>query len=374
MKILIVVTHGNIGGTANFVFLLAKGIKNKNVEIKVAFGNGDYLKEKLEKENISYLNFKWLRRTHNPFSNLLFIFEIKKLLDKEKFDIIHLNSTNALFGAIGAKLSKNKPKIIFNFHGLSVLDNNYKKFFLLKPIYHLTFKLLSYFIDLPIFTSYQNLRFIQKNKLIKNKGVVIYNGIPKPKFLLKENARFFLKKELKINLENKFIIGSIGRLDYAKNYEFLIKIFPEILKINQNAICIIIGNGNEIKNLKNLIKKYNLKEKIFLTGEIKNANKYLKAFDVFILPSKYEGLSISLIEALFAQIPILASEVGGNSEIINKKFIYKLNNQKDFLEKFNQINKNKEYFNKKYITLKKLNVKTMVNSYFKLYKKILSNF
>lgn len=374
MKILIVVTHGNIGGTANFVFSLAKELQNKNIIIKIGFGEGNYLKEKLDKENIPYLNFKWLRRTHNPFSNLFFIFEIKKFLDKEKFDIVHLNSTNALFGAVGAKLSKNKPKTVFNFHGLSVLDINYKKNFLLKPLYFLTFKFLNYFIDAPVFTSYENLKFAQKNKLIHNQGIIIYNGISKPKFLSKENAKNFLKKEFKINLENKFIIGSIGRLDYSKNYQFLIKIFPQILKINKNAICIIIGDGNEIVNLKNLIKKYNLKEKIFLTGEIKNANKYLKAFDIFILPSKYEGLSISLIEALFAQIPILASGVGGNQEIIDKKFIYKLNNEKDFLEKFYQINKNKKYFNKKFIELKKFNVKNMVNSYFKLYKKILSNF
>jgi len=129
--------------------------------------------------------------------------------------------------------------------------------------------------------------------------------------LERETARKFLEEKIKINLKDKFLIGSIGRLDYSKNYEFLIKVFPEILKVKPEAIAIVIGEGPERKKLENLIEKGDLKEKIFLIGELKDASKYLKAFDLFVLPSRYEGLSIILIESLFAQIPILASDVGG---------------------------------------------------------------
>jgi len=360
MKILIVITHGNTGGATNFVFWLAKGLKEKGVEVKVGFGEGGYLKEKLEKEKIEFVNFKWLKRTHNPLSNLFFIFEIKKFLDKEKFDVCHFNSTNALFGAVGAKISKSKPKTVFTIHGLSILDPNYKKNIWLKPIYWLIFKFLLSFVDVLVFVSNKNLEDAKKLKLVKN-GVVIYNGIPEPEFLEREAARKFFEEKLKINLKNKFVIDSIGRLDYSKNYEFLIEIFPEILKIKPGAIAIIVGEGPERKRLENLLEKLNLKEKIFLIGELKDASKYLKAFDLFILPSRYEGLSITLIEALFAQIPSLASDVGGNEEIVGKECIFK--NEKEFLEKI----KNPELSK----TERKIfELENMVKGYLKVYQSL----
>jgi glycosyltransferase involved in cell wall biosynthesis len=365
MKVLIIITHGNIGGATNSVFYLAKGLKESGIEVKVGFGEGEYLKEKLEKEKIEFVNFKWLKRNHNPFSNLFFIFEIKKFLDKEKFDICHFNSTNALFGAIGAKISKSKPKTVFTLHGLSILDPNYKKNLWLKPIYWLIFKFLLFFINIPVFVSQRNLEDAKKIKLIK-KGVVIYNGIPKPEFIERDIARKFFEEKIKIDLKDKFLIGSIGRLDYQKNYEFLIKVFPEILKIKLNTILIIVGEGPERKKLENLIEKTNLKEKIFLIGELKDASKYIKAFDLFVLPSRYEGLSITLIETLFAQVTILASDVGGNKETAGENFVFGLNNKTDFLSKFKNILESPTKISKK----EELTLSSMISNYLQLFEKL----
>jgi len=369
MKILIVITRGNVGGATNFVFWLVKGLKEKGIEVKVGFGEGEYLKEKLEKEKIEFVNFKWLKRTHNPLSNLFFIFEIKKFLDKEKFDICHFNSTNALFGAIGVKISKSKPKTVFTVHGLSILDTNYKKNLWLKPVYWLTFKLLFFFTDVPVFVSKNNLEIAKKIKLIKN-GIVIHNGIPEPEFLEREIARKFLEEKIKIDLKDKFLIGSIGRLDYQKNYEFLINVFSEILKIKPETIAIIIGEGSEREKLEKLIKKENLKQKIFLIGELKDASKYLKAFDLFILPSRYEGLSITLIESLFAQVPILASDVGGNKEIAGENFVFEINNKTDFLLKFKIILESSQKIPKK----EEFTLSSMISNYLQLFEKLQTPF
>lgn len=365
MKVLIVITHGGIGGATNYVFWLAEGLKERNFKVKIGFGEGKYLKEKLKSKNIPYINFKWLKRTYNPLANLFFIWEIKKFLDKEKFDIVHFNSTNALFGAIGAKVSKSKPKTVFTFHGLSILDPGYQKYSFLKIFYFLIFKFLICFIDVPVFVSQNNLEWATKTKLTP-KGVVIYNGIPKPEFLSKEKAKKFFKEKFKISLENKFIIGSIGRLDYQKNYEFLIKIFPEILKKIPNAICIIIGNGPEKNKLENLIEKLNLKEKIFLLGWINDASRYLKGFDLFVLPSRYEGSPITLIETLYAQIPILATDVGGNKEIINENFVYKLDDVQNFLDKLTKL----MGIAPKPLLKENFILDNMINSYLQMYEKL----
>lgn len=358
MKILIIITKGNIGGATNFVFWLAEKLKEKGIEVKVGFGEGEYLKENLKKEKIDFINFHWLKRTKNPLANLLFIFEIKKFLEKEKFNVVHFNSTNALFGAIGAKISKSKPKTIFTFHGLSILDPNYKTPF--KWFYFLIFKFLLKFIDIPVFVCQANLKWAKEKKLIKE-GVVIYNGIETPEFLERELARRFFERKIKISLKDRFLIGSIGRLDYSKNYEFLIKIFPEILKVKPETILIIIGEGQERKKLERLIEKLNLKEKIFLIGEIKDASKYLRGFDLFVLPSRYEGLAITLIETLFAQIPVLASNVGGNEEIVGKECVFELNHKKEFLEKLKEPKIPKT-------PLEIFKIERMLGNYLKLYQ------
>jgi len=335
-KILLVITKGELGGAQFFVLNLAKILKKLNYEIVVAFGDGEFLANELKNSNIPIYNFKNLKRTINIFSNLLFIFEIKKYLDKNNFNIVHFNSSNSLFGCLGAKMSKIRVKTIFTFHGLSVLDKNYKINFIFKFFYKLFFKLFLFFVDKNIFVSKNNFEDAKKINLVKN-GEVIYNGIDNINFLSEEEAKKNILE--KCNIKNdKYIVGSIGRLAYAKNYEFIIDIFSEILKIKEDSIFIIIGNGEEKTKYEKLIKENGLENKIFLLGNINNASKYLKGLDFFILPSRYEGLSLTLIEALNSGVPILASNVGGNNEIINmEEEIFKVNNKEDFLYKFKKL-------------------------------------
>ncbi|OIO08674.1 hypothetical protein CO115_02235 [Candidatus Falkowbacteria bacterium CG_4_9_14_3_um_filter_36_9] len=339
-KILIVITKGEIGGAQNFVLNLAKKLKECKIEALVGYGCGDYLKNELKSAAIPYFNFKWLKRTHNPLANLFFIFELKNYLKNNNFSAVHFNSANALLGAIGAKLANKNITTIFTFHGLSVLDENYQAPKIIKIIYLLFFKILLLYVDKPIFISRKNLAQAQKIKLVKG-GKIIFNGL-EPRnlnFLSAGHAKNYFEKKFKINIQNKYLIGSIGRLVMAKNYEFIIDIFPEILKIKPEAALLIIGAGEKRKKFENMINNLKLADKIFLLGEINNACQYLKGFDLFVLPSRYEGLSITLIESLFAGTPILASSVGGNAEILDNSpnQLYEFNNKKEFLTKFKKL-------------------------------------
>jgi glycosyltransferase involved in cell wall biosynthesis len=220
-------------------------------------------------------------------------------------------------------------------------------------------------VDVPVFVSNKNLEDAEKIKLVKN-GVVIYNGIPEPEFIERDIARKFFEEKIKVDLKDKFLIGSIGRLHYQKNYEFLIEVLPEILKIKPEIIVILIGDGPERKKLENLIKKKKLEEKIFLIGELKNASKYIKAFDLFVLPSRYEGLSITLIETLFAQVPILASDVGGNKEIAGEDFVFELDNKNDYLLKFKTILESSQEIQKK----EEFSLLSMISNYLQLFERL----
>jgi len=343
MQILLVITKAVVGGAQTSVLNLAREMRARGHEVTVGFGDGDWLPDELGRENIPYVRFKNLKRTHNPLAGLLFIFEIRKYLSKNIFSTIHFNSSNALPGALGAKLSGRKIKTVFTFRGMSMLDEHYRINPVLRLIYRWFFKFFLLFVDAPVFVSRENFDKFGRGQLTA-KGVLIYNGLDPAKmnFISREEARdFFAKKNGTQDiafLRDKFLIGSLGRLDYAKNYEFLINIFPEILKIKSNACAIIVGEGGERAMYEKLIAEKNLADKIFLLGNIANGGRYDRGFDLFVQTSRYEGLSIALIEALFAGLPIIATDVGGSRETVEiEEEIYQLDDQKEFLKKFEQI-------------------------------------
>ncbi|MFA6513909.1 MAG: glycosyltransferase [Patescibacteria group bacterium] len=337
MKTLLVITKAEIGGAQSFILTLAKGLKKCENQVAVAAGEGNFLPEELKKENINFFRLNNLKRSRNPLAIIGFILELKKLIDKNSFDVLHLNSTNTLPGVLAAKLSKLKPKIIFTMHGLSVLDPNYNASKFIKFIFKIYFKFFLRFVDKVVFVSKCNLIEATKQKIIKD-GTVIYNGldINQNYFLTKNQAREELGKLINVSLSEDYLIGSIGRLAPQKNYNFIINAWPEIKKIKANAKLIIIGEGPEREKYQRLIKSIGALNDIFLVGEIIDASRFLKGLDIFVLPSVYEGLSISLIEAGFSDISILASDVGGNSEIVNAENCFIFDDQKDFLDKLSK--------------------------------------
>jgi glycosyltransferase involved in cell wall biosynthesis len=304
-------------------------------------------------------------------------------LNSYEFDIVHINSSNALFASLGAKKSKNKPKTVFTFRGMSMLDPNYRDSSFKKFIYKKVFKFLLQYVDAPVFVSQHNLELAEKEGLVKGgQGYLVYNGLDSDNldFLNSEQARQQLFQTSPSRANNQplkgwsdvFLLGSIGRLHYQKNYEFLINIFPEILKIRSDACLVIIGDGPKKAEYETIIKDKGLEDKIILAGSIPNASCYLKAFDLFVLPSRYEGLSITLIETLFARVPVLASNVGGAEEMFPGSQLFELNNKQDFLQKFQKLatdNKAREdasAINKQ--NAEKFTIENTVAGYLKLYK------
>lgn len=339
-KILIIVTKGEVGGAQMSVLNLARQLRKKGEEVTVAFGEGDFLREELAKEDIPMVRFRWLRRTHNPLANFFFLREVLHFLNTNYFDVVHINSSNALFAARAAKKSENKPKTVFTFRGMSMLDPNYRVSSFKKKFYRKLFKFLLRNVDVPVFVSRHNLQLAEKEGLVRG-GRLIRNGLsPEETFFFSRNrARWELLSSypVKEGIDNIFLLGSIGRLHYQKNYEFLIDIFPEIINIKPNAYAIIIGDGPKKEEYQKMIKERELEERIFLVGSAPNASRYLKAFDLFTLPSRYEGLSVTLVECLFAGIPVLASNVGGAAEMFDPEQLYEPENKEQFLEKFRQL-------------------------------------
>lgn len=144
-----------------------------------------------------------------------------------------------------------------------------------------------------------------KRRYKKRKVHILNNAVDISKFEYKEEVRKKIREELK--LKNQLIIGHIGRFHEQKNHEFLISVFKEVHKSNENSVLLLIGNGELKDKVKNKIKQENLEQSVIILSAIENIYEYYQAMDIFVLPSLYEGLGVVLIEAQIAGLPCFAS-------------------------------------------------------------------
>ena len=143
-------------------------------------------------------------------------------------------------------------------------------------------------------------------KAMKDGRVEIWpNAIDCKKYLFNDSARHAMRQELNIN--NEFVVMHVGNFTAAKNHEYLINIFYEFKKLQNNAILLFIGEGNR-KKLIAKINRLHIKDVVIFLGSRNDVHKLLQAADVFVFPSKYEGLPGAVIEAQAAGLPCIISE------------------------------------------------------------------
>lgn len=135
---------------------------------------------------------------------------------------------------------------------------------------------------------------------------VILNGIDSTLFVYDEKTRLEIRKEL--GLEGKFIIGHVGRFVNQKNHTFLLDIFAEVAKRRDDAVLMLIGIGELMDAMKQKASELGIADRVLFVGFKDDRNRYMQAMDSFLFPSLYEGLSVVLIEAQAAGLPVFTSD------------------------------------------------------------------
>ena len=163
---------------------------------------------------------------------------------------------------------------------------------------------------------------------------IIYNAVRK-------NINDFSDKH-----KDKNLILSISRLVSWKGLDTLINLMPELLKINPDFKLMIIGNGPEEENLKKLIAKLNLEEKVSISYKAHNqAMNKLNQAGIYVLNTDYEGLPHTILEAMTMNVPVIATKIGGNPEVIEDNyngFLVEYNNKEQLKEAILELYRNKE--------------------------------
>ena len=162
-----------------------------------------------------------------------------------------------------------------------------------------------------------------KKVVESDKFKVIYNAVNRDEFQYDEKIRKEMRK--KYNVEDKFVIGHVGNFLYAKNYPFLIDVFEEVNNFEPDSTLFLIGEGPEMDEIKEIVSNKELKDEIHFVGYQEDTNAFYQMFDLFVLPSRFEGLPVSGIEAQSTKLASLFSESVTNEAAINDHaFFYSL--------------------------------------------------
>jgi len=164
---------------------------------------------------------------------------------------------------------------------------------------------------------------------------IVRNAIAADKYIYQDEARYKLRQELRIN-PNAIVYGNVGRLNIQKNQVFLLKIFSKILEKQQNSYLCIIGDGELRNELSEMTEKLGISNQVILLGRRMNVNKLYNIFDAIIMPSLFEGLPLTLIEAQANGLKCFVSE-GGISEESNVLHTMEFVNLNEGEEKWAQI-------------------------------------
>ena len=307
MNILMISLSSELGGGTKHMFMLGENLKS---DFKIYYA--------IPKNNI-FLKYLYLNNYIEIAErkiNLKDIIKLKNFIKINSIDIVHAHGKGAGVLARIVNLFIKKP-LIYTFHGIHLKCHSFQG----RLFYIIYEKLFGWIDSMKIFVSESEKNYAKKEKIyLGKKSLIINNGV--------QNR--FIKKSYNIykNEDNIFKFSgikviSICRFVSQKNIEDILKIASKL----SNIRFYIIGDGPLFRELSDLILEKNIIN-IFLLGQKKEVFKYLYAADIYLSTSLYEGLPISILEAMSIGLPVVASNVIGNCDTIVHEvsgYLYDLN-------------------------------------------------
>lgn len=314
IKVLFGITLSEIGGAQKVLYDIISSLSEEVYNITlVTSPKGELIKwidalNVKRKTPIKVILLKNIKREISIKHDLKALYELIMIMRQGKYDIAHFHSSKmGILGRCAAWLC-GIPKIYFTVHGWGINDDmSYIKRKILGFAEWISGKLSTKVICV---SDYDREKGIKNRWVNRNKVCVIKNGIENS---IKQSKS--IREEFNIARDIP-IIGTVMRLKDPKQPQFTINVFKELIDRGHDLKLVIIGDGPLMDDCKQLIKDYSLDKNVILAGERENARELIYDFNIFTLFSKWEGLPITIIEAMFAGLPVVASRVGGISELV----------------------------------------------------------
>ena len=368
VKIILITVRADFGGGPYHVDILLKNLKDNYDFFVAAPLNEPYgfqWQQLLGEKKFFVLPFRSF--------NIVTFFKLVSFIKSNQITLVHSHGKGAGLYSRLLKLFLPGIKVIHTFHGLHIKQYN----FLIRNIYILLERFLNISTDQFINVSFGEQEICLQNRLLKkNKSRVIYNSINFNE--LNFDSQTELRNSLALPLD-KFIIISVLRLNFQKNLPLLINI-AEKFKQNTDLLFLIIGDGELRDEIETNIREKKL-DNINLLGYKVNVKEYLLASNIYLSTSLWEGLPYSLIEAAFSGLPIVASNVTGNNEIVNDSengFLFPLDNPDIAVNKILELKKSPELLknmgrNSKKLAEKKFQINSMIDQIKNIYSGLSSS-
>jgi len=303
-----VIYHFGIGGLENGVVNLINHLPEGKYRHAVicATDYTDFAK-RIQRDDVQV--YALHKRPGNDFVAQL---RLWKLLRQIKPQIVHTRNFGTIEYTIPAFFA-GVPHRVHGEHGRDMLDitGSKQKYKLLRRCY-------SSFINCFVAMSQDLQQWLQRDVGIDTAKIVqLYNGVDFSRFSAAADS--VLAQELGLSAEC-FVIGTVGRLQEEKDQRTLIEAFNLLVGLpaaQDRELCLVlVGDGPEETGLKALVNQYNLKDKVLFLGARNNIHQIMALLDLFVLPSRGEGVSNTILEAMATGLPVVATNVGGNPELV----------------------------------------------------------
>lgn len=355
MKILQIITSLNTGGAEKLLIESVPLYQQKGIETDVLILKDNQTPFRTALENNS--RGKVITLSKGPVYNPILIFKIIPYL--KQYDVVHVHLFPALYWVVLAKwIAFSKTKIVYTEHST---NNKRRNHFILKRIDRIIYKGVSKIVTIADEVDY-NIKTHLKFK--QDKFTLIYNGVDIEKYA---TAKPLNKSTLLF--EDDFLLIQVASFRYPKDHSTLIK---SMINLPEKIKLLLVGDGHLRKDCEQLVIELKLQNRVKFLGLRTDIPELLKAADVVVLSSNYEGLSLSSIEGMSSR-PFVASDVPGLREIVNGYGL--LFKPGDFEELSNHILKlyNDEKFygeiaDRCLNRAKDFDIKNMVDCYIELYK------
>jgi len=296
---------------AHLIYSFGIGGLEKGITTIVNYGSPEFehvivsFIDSKESEKLLIKDIRIITLNKRDGNSFKFILDLSRLLKQLKPDVVHTRNWSGMDGILAAKLAGIQT-IIHGEHGWDMLDpfgDNTKRKFVRR--------FLSKMVQEYTCVSKQIKNWLETDIKVRKKITQIYNGIDIEKYRpAKQDEKIELKHFFSLSKEN-FVIGIVGRVELIKNHSNLFKAFHLVQQKYSFARLIIVGDGKEIQRLKS-----EAFENILFFGYRADTDIVMRCMDVFVLPSFNEGISNTILEAMATGLPVIASNVGGNPELV----------------------------------------------------------
>ena len=311
----------NYGGVSSFLFNLYMHIDRECVQFD--FLSPEITTYGLHKDEILQAGgriYQFKLKGSSISKKVQFHKKLKKLIKENDYQIVHINSGNFFFNlltAFAAKCAKVPVRIVHSHNAGDTNNVGIKKLLtmLMRPLLQKNATHLAACSELAA-------RFMFPSKTVEaGKVQIIPNGIETDRFHYDKEIRENMRKQM--GIEDKFVIGNVARFMTQKNHAYLINVFKLLSKQCDNAVLMLVGQGELQDKIKVQVKNLHLENKVMFLGQRNDVQDLYQVMDVFVLTSFHEGLPVTGIEVQSVGLPMVVSDT------ITKEL--KINEEVDFI-------------------------------------------